>query len=627
MAAPVWAQAVPEQTLNPVIVSASRFATDPASTPIGATVITAEQIRESGINNVNEAIRKIGGVYGRQNLNGTPDYALDLRGFGEFSEQNIVVMVDGIRLSANEQMGAVISAIPIESVERVEIVRGGSSVLYGAGATGGTIQIITKRGQPNVTRGSIMAGVGSHDYQELRTSLAKGWDQFSIDATIGALRTDNYRDNNRLKQENFNGGLEWNAKDARLGLRVDAGRQDGDLAGPLTYAEFQTDPRQSNSPGEYGKFDTDRFTLFGEKRFGKMELAGDLSHHTKDVDFFQFGALTTYRTKSTQFSPRIRHLSTLSGWDNEFVSGLDFSRSNRVRDASFAKDDATQRSEAIYFKNQISNGALQLAFGARHEKSKLTTVDPVPFNSNYSRSDSLNAWTLEGSYALQPAVQVFAKAGRSFRLPNVDDNAWLMEPLAPQTSRDLEIGTKVGNDRQNITVRAFQHRLQNEIFYDPFQFENVNLDPTRRRGAELEIHSRLSQDFSFNAVLQHVSAKFTDGPYSGKEMVLVPKNTATLRLNWQPGTTHSADVGVQWVDSQRYGGDFTNACSRRIPSFATVDARYAIRNGAWEFAVAGSNLTNKDYFTQAFGRCRDQAGPHIYPDAGRAIKFTARMDF
>src|SRR5690606_37743816 len=163
-----------------VTVSASRFESDVA--PIGATVITAQQIREAGINNVNEAIRKIGGVFGRQNYSGTSDYSLDLRGFGTNSEQNIAIFVDGIRISENELQPAMLSAIPVESVERIEIVRGGGSVLYGDGATGGTIQIITKRGATRGTHGSVVAAVGNRGQEELRASLNKGWDGFSFDA-------------------------------------------------------------------------------------------------------------------------------------------------------------------------------------------------------------------------------------------------------------------------------------------------------------------------------------------------------------------------------------------------------------------------------------------------------------
>jgi iron complex outermembrane receptor protein len=80
---------------------------------------------------------------------------------------------------------------------------------------------------------------------------------------------------------------------------------------------------------------------------------------------------------------------------------------------------------------------------------------------------------------------------------------------------------------------------------------------------------------------------------------------------------------LAWVDAQRYGGDFSNTCSSRIPSYTTLDARYAVRAGAWELAIAGSNLTGKDYFSNAFGAC--QSG--IYPDAGRQVKVSARLDF
>ncbi|MBV8624139.1 MAG: TonB-dependent receptor plug domain-containing protein, partial [Herbaspirillum sp.] len=135
--------------LSAVVVSASRFPNDPAFAPVATTVITAEQIRAAGIGNANEALRKLGGIYGRQSSAGPNDFPLDLRGFGTNGDQNMVVLVDGVRISENELSTPLLSSIPIETIERIEIVRGGSSVLYGSGATGGTIQIITRRPQAN----------------------------------------------------------------------------------------------------------------------------------------------------------------------------------------------------------------------------------------------------------------------------------------------------------------------------------------------------------------------------------------------------------------------------------------------------------------------------------------------
>ena len=113
-----------------------------------------------------------------------------------------------------------------------------------------------------------------------------------------------------------------------------------------------------------------------------------------------------------------------------------------------------------------------------------------------------------------------------------------------------------------------------------------------------------------------------DGPNAGREMVLVPKNVVTARLAWLPGNGQSADIGAQYVSTQRYGSDFSNTCGARIPSYTTVDARYAFRTGPWEFAATALNLGDREYFSQAFG-CRSG----IYPSDGRQLKLSARYDF
>ena len=183
-----------------------------------------------------------------------------------------------------------------------------------------------------------------------------------------------------------------------------------------------------------------------------------------------------------------------------------------------------------------------------------------------------------------------------------------------------------------MTARVFRHRLRNEIFFDPIVpnplswsgiGSNVNLDPTERSGIELEGTIRLMSSCLLSANLQHISARFRSGPYAGNDMVLVPRNTVSLRLNWLPGTEHTASAGIRWVDSQRHGGDFANACPSRIPAFTVLDARYAYRTGPWEFAITGSNLTDRRYYTSAFGTCPDG----IYPEAGRQLKLSVRYDF
>jgi iron complex outermembrane receptor protein len=649
---PAYSQtpAVPEQVLTPVLVSASRFAESADMAPVGAIVISAEQIRESGANNVNQAIRSIAGVVGRQNSYGTSDFSLDLRGFGGTSDQNIVVLIDGVRLSENELSVALLSSIPIETVERIEIVRGGSSVLYGEGATAGTIQVITKRAQPRNkdandgagSHGTIVAEAGSFGQRGLRATLAheqKGW---LLDTDIDRSASDNYRDNNRLRQENFSGGLQWADDSRRIGLRIDSTEQHYRTAGALTMAQYLDNPRSSFTPDDYGTTRVNRAVLFGEQRIGAVALAAELSQRDKTyyshtVSSFGISDYAT-RSRTTQFSPRLRYSADIGKMHNELVTGFDFSESARHADSTSSLAAGSQRSRAVYARDEIrrADGNARLAFGLRRETFDQSSTDPLAFDpgSNYAQSQALTAWDLQGSVTPLPQATLFAKAGRSYRVANVDENGFTTQPgqmLRPQTSDDLAIGTSFGGteSRHALTVTLFQHDLRNEIMYDPTianpatggNGANANLDPTLRRGIELEARSQLTASLGLSASFQHVDARFREGPNAGREVVLVPRNTASARLNWNNGP-QSARAGIQWVASQRYGDDFANTCIARMPSYVTLDARYALRLAKWELALTGTNLADKNYFSQAYS-C--EGG--IYPATGRQLTFSARYDF
>lgn len=612
---------------------------------MGATVITAAEIRQSGAANVNQAIRSVAGVYGRQNSYGSSDASLDLRGFGGAADQNVVILVDGVRLSENESATALLSTIPIETVERIEIVRGGSSVLYGDGATGGTIQVFTKRPARNSARGSIAADIGSDGQRGLRLALARDWDGLGLDVNAANNVTDNFRDNNRWRGQTLGAGLQWAGDGSRIGVRIDSTDQHYRTAGALTMAQYQANPRSSFTPDDTGSNKVERVTLSGEQRIGAFELAAELSQREKTtrshtVGFYGVSDYATF-SRTTQFSPRMRHTADFGTLHNELVAGFDFLRSSRdpADDAGAAGGIASgaQRSRAVYARDEIQYGAARLALGARAENfNQSSSAIPTTYAAtNYSQSQTVHAWDAVGSYALTPATTVFAKTGRSFRVANVDDNGYTLTPgqlLAPQTSHDLELGGifgSAGSIGNQLTATLFQHNLRNEIMYDPtilnpgsgFNGANVNLDPTRRRGVELALRAQLNDAWALHATLQHVDARFTEGPNAGHEIVLVPRNTASARLNWEAGR-QSAMAGVFWAASQRYGDDFTNTCAARIASYVTLDARYALRLGQWELALAGTNLGNRNYFNQAYG-C--QSG--IYPAAGRQLDFTARYDF
>ncbi|WFR80717.1 TonB-dependent receptor [Janthinobacterium rivuli] len=632
-AAPAFAQTA-NKTLDQIVVTGSRFNSDPALQPIGATIITADEIRRAGVTDVNQAIRKIGGVYGRQGLAGNPDnFTLDLRGFGATASPNMVVVLDGVRLSENELADPLLTTIPIDSVERIEITRGGSSVLYGDGATGGIINIVTKRPGKQAGRGTVFAEAGQLGQREVRGSVAQSWDNVALNAAIGRLETDNYRDNNEYKQNTFSGGAQWSGKDIRAGLRIDSTRQDIRFPGSLTMAQFEANPRQTNTPKDFGSIDSDRYTAFAEGRLGAVDLAAELSRSEKTAKSI-FGSPRQAKTKQNQFSPRLRHLGQFDGMLNEIVAGVDFIKWDSNIDSSYSLAKADQKSQAFYVRDELKFASPQnfrIAAGVRHETFDKDFNDPIGYPTTaYNIKQNFNAWDVQGSFDVVPQVNLYAKAGQSYRVANADENnstPVANKPLQGQTSHDLELGATYDNSIVKLDARVFRHKLTNEIYFDPTAGAsgwgaNTNLDPTKHQGFELDASANIAADWRVSGHYQHVKATFTEGANSGKELTLIPKNTLSARLSWVPKDGQSADFGAQWVDSQRYGSDFANTCSSKIPAFTTFDARYARKFGAWEVAVNALNLTDKQYFTNAYS-CKGG----IYPSNGRQMKLSARYDF
>jgi len=617
----------------PVVIVGSRFPNSPDLAPPGAVVITAADIRNAGIDNVNEAIRKLGGVYGRQNAYGTQDFDLDLNGFGSDSENNLVILVDGVRLSESEQSVAVLSSIPVESVARIEIMHGGSSVLYGDGATGGVIQIITKQMGSTPLSGSITTELGQFDDRSGRVYLTKGGDGFNLSLNAADQKSDNYRNNNALTQKNLGAALTWYSGAGRIGLRVDIARQDSGFPGALSLAQFEQDPKQTLTPYDNGSIDTSRYTAFGEYSFGAWQAAAELSTRERTSAAEYSMVPLRFTGRQTEFTPRLRNVSNADGVHNEFVIGLDFMDWNRQTESSYSLDYATQKSQAIYFRDELKAGQARFAAGARHEVFDKTSSDPAAYSTdNYDLVQGVNAWELQASYAFAPVLDVFASLGQSYRVANVDDNSYTAAAntaLLPQLSHDLELGTTLGDANHRLIARLFRHDITDEIYFNPllvgwtgYPGVNTNLDPTRREGVALDARYRLSAEFLLLAQAQHVAAEFTGGVNDGRQLVLVPKNAVSAHLNWTSGNGQNAYLGGQWVDTQRYGGDFSNTCSGLIPAHATLDARYAQTVGAWEWALAGSNLANRHYFTNAYG-CLSG----IYPDDGRQMKMTLRYSF
>ena len=227
---------------NAIVIYASRFE-EPIENSLPQTlVITDKEIQQSGLNNVSEVLQKIGGLNIKQNLDGSSNGVVDIRGFGDTADNNVLILLDGVRLSENEQASARTSQIPLEAIDHIEINRGGNSVLYGDGATGGSINIVTKTNLNDLT--VVTAGIGSYSARQSSIFHARKNEDVNLTFFGRQLNNSGYRDSSGTAERSvgFSGIKHLSAADD-LGVRIVVSNERNKLPGALPISYLNSNPR------------------------------------------------------------------------------------------------------------------------------------------------------------------------------------------------------------------------------------------------------------------------------------------------------------------------------------------------------------------------------------------------
>lgn len=650
-----------------VVVMATRFPEKQLEHPVGVTVITREQIANSTAATLPDLLSRYAGINTRNNT-GSPDVAIDMRGFGVSGDQNTLVLLDGQRLNDIELTTVRWSAIPLEAVERVEIQRGGGAVLYGGGATGGTINIITRSPIAGDKSTAVGTSYGSYSTNELRGAVNVAGTNTGFSLSANQYHSDNYRVNNRLEQGNVLGDLRWTGDRAGLVFKFGLDNQSLRLPGARTKAQFDSDPRGTATPGDYSARDGKQAALSGRYAFDSAEFAADLSYRdTKRIGFFDdytgagFSTFVDTHTTVWALTPRLKKPYQFLGRDNVLIFGMDADiwdynalRAARFEQLATPQVDlaATQKDRAYYVQNHTAFGtATRLTLGARLQRVEISANDranPASY-ANTSQARSPRAWEAALRHNLTPVLALFGKLGASFRVATVDEiyNQFggpvfdsILTPLEPQTSRDHEIGAEYKSDTGRLQARMYRMNLRNEIHFNAISFTNMNLSPTQREGIELEGSRKLGERFDLFGSYTHARAVFREGVYngfdanfnpisvdlSGKNVPLAPRNSAKLGLTWQLVGKTRLSGALGYVGKQYFDNDQSNTFPGQMPSFVTADAKLSHAAGSWIFTLAGNNLTDKKYYTYAI---RNGAGTsfNAYPMAGRNFLLTAGYRF
>ncbi len=620
-------------TMQPVVIYGARFADEFNKALPQNTVISSEEIIKSGITNIPEVLQKIGGVPTKPNLYGTQDLSYDLRGYGVNSDQNLVIVVDGVRISENEQAVAKLSLIPVESIDQIEIMRGANSVLYGEGATAGAIYIKTK--SSDADRAIVSAGLGSNSTREGTTYLSKNIDKVSIAAYGRFYGSDNFRDRNKVL--NKSGGLDISTVldgATKLGVKLFVDEQATELPGAISRTNFYINHRQARYPFDSANYLGKTISSFFDKKISSdLEFRVDVSRREADRDSVNWtnntgpssGTVYSYTSGVNSINPRLKIIN-FAGFKNDLTLGSDLSNWEYTYRTGATNENAKQRNRAFYVRDDIHLSSLQrVILGYRVEKFTKTTVDPSAGSQALDRS--LDAYEFQYIKGLSSRINAYGKIGTGYRIPNVDDNRntfWNTAPypasLEPQKSKDYEFGLSGADTNMRYGLRFFHSLVSNEIIYSETDSRNINLSPTKRDGVEFEFAADITSAANIYGSFQYVKAQFREGQNSGQRIPLVPNYTARLGVDYKLNSQQKIGVSSRYVASQKSDGDF-EGLAIRIPGYAITDVSYSAQYNNWLWTTYVSNIFDKKYYSWA------NIWGSVYPDAGLSLKIVGRYTF
>jgi iron complex outermembrane recepter protein len=654
-------------------------------TGTSTSVITAEEIGRSPSHSLQDILSREPGIQ-VTNLFGSVNGArstVDMRGFGAAASNNTLILINGRRLNDLDLAAVDLAAIPRDSIERIEITRGNSgAVLYGDGAVGGVINIVTKSGVAQPPRLRAESAVGSFNYREGNVSAGGSSGPWSTSFYGIGIGSDGYRVNNAYRQLSAVGDIRYTYEqgsayfnvtgdDQHLGLP--GGRRVDPVAG---LNQLVTDPRGATTPFDFADKQGWSVTA-GITRMlapgAELIVDGGVRQKNQKAAFF-FATPTLATTdplnavdsvlSTSSITPRVKLNGIAGGMRWDATAGIDYYFADYGSDRSLFlgaspinRYDLTQSSLAGYWQQTVTVlPNTDLAAGARLQNTRVQArgtfnpdapggtscfsgfcfpngVAPIPLD----HQETNYALHVGFEHRFNPNVAVFGRAARSFRVPNVDERIGVVttggiDPtnfdLRTQKSYDFEGGVRVHVGPFDLQTSVYDMYLTDEIhfrFLPGFEARNINLDPTRRYGSETMATYRASDRLRFKGGFAYTRAVFREGPQAGNDVPLVSRWTASGGVSWDVWPKWLTFDGiVRYVGERRMDNDQPNI-QPLIPAHVLVDVRVGgeVDRMFWSFAV--QNLFDVQYFDYAvaspfpFGFASQLNTYNAYPQPGRVF--------
>ena len=605
----------------------------------GTTVVNMETVREGRTSNMQDTLGMATGVLAQSRF-GAEETRLSIRGSGlqrTFHGRGLKLMQDGIPTNLADG-GFDFPAIDPMATDYIEVYRGANALQYGSSNLGGSINFISRTGYTAPAL-EVKTEGGSYGYYRLGVSTGGVKENVDYFVTASKYHTDSFRDNAQQGADRLTGNVGVKIND-QVETRFYFGyvNNDSQLSSSLTKAQLKDDPKQATViPGQginerninVARLANKTTILFDQS---KLELGAFYARKTLFHPIGNFGDTTGVIDQASYdigLTARWTHVGELFGLKNEFVAGMsptsgrtdakNYLNVNARRGALLNDFDQKATNFETYLEDRLSlDEQWTLIAGMQYAKSKRDSQDQLitasgdqSVNKTYSQTSP----KLGVLYQLQPQVQVFANASRSFEPPSFGElNSLVVSSLKAQKGTTFEIGTRGNSEYVDWDIALYDARLQDELLAvaaagSPVATQTVNAGRTIHRGLEFGLTARLPYSLQWRSNLLINDFKLDNDPTFGSNRLpgiqrsllraeLVYRGSDVLE-NFYIGPT------IEW-SPQRYNVDFAETLYADSYFLWGMKAGQKI-NQHWSWFVEGRNLANQKYAATT-GVARNQNG-------------------
>ncbi|HNR62273.1 MAG TPA: TonB-dependent receptor [Thauera sp.] len=621
-----------------VLVSATRIDMQDQDAPYASEVHTREDIERSGARSLYDYLAL------QTSLQVTPSYGnrytpqISMRGYGSANgHQNVVISVDGRRLNNIDMAPQLIGSISLADIERLEITKGSGAVLYGDGATAGSIQIYTR------ARDGVSLDAYTGNYGTRGAVLAAGVvrDRFDLSATLDHGKFGGFSDRDPTGHRDQSEANTWRfaaggrpTEALRLDFEAGASRIDTRYPNSLSLAQFRDSPAMSDSRNyTRQKLDSDHWSLGAD--FALTPEWRIYARHADEGKSSQYlpSSPSKYTYKSNEISVQFLRGGLAL---NAGVQSFDGDR--KEADGVTTKDNFGGFLHGQYLFEQLTVSA-----GVRRERVEYG-YKPLA-GAALGQEEHLTSWEAGANYSLSPVLSVFASYSDAFLSPDIDRFfASEYDPLTwafvgkrfngfiePAKSRMITLGANHLTDRNRFKASIFYTKLKNEIYLEPISYSNTNIDKSHKYGFEIQNSLQLMAGAS--AIVNYAWTRAVidresdgGGAYNEKELPGVSRHSLVMGLNFRVADTASMNITHTWRSKAWADGDFDNRNAARQRAYNSTDLVYKHRlSKAVEVYGAVNNLFDRE---NGLALESAWAGDRIYPiDFERTWKIGARVTF